>query len=384
MRKILLFAFAAFSVTAIAQETEVPVKKHSVSTNSFWSNWFVSLGADFNAHYSSQEQNVSLNPFSDKRATIGFDVAVGKWFTPGIGLRTKFHGLRGKTVNSERNHPLYNGMNVHEDVLFNLTNMLCGYKPERLYNLIPYVGLGVADNFDEGDPSFTYNVGILNNFNVGKRVALFVDIFAYGANGGLDGIGPNDARLWKRRHSDSVWGVSAGITYNLNKRTWSKTPDVDALMALNRIQVEDLRASLDEQREENERLRELASQTPVAPVTNVAERVETKIEYVSVPLNVFFNIGSSVIASRKDLVAVQNLVDCAKTHGKTILVTGYADSKTGSVAYNQKLSRKRAEVVAEELVTMGIDRNNIEIVAAGGVELLKPDSYNRRVTIELK
>jgi hypothetical protein len=33
---------------------------------------------------------------------------------------------------------------------------------------------------------------------------------------------------------------------------------------------------------------------------------------------------------------------------------------------------------------MGVDRNNIEIVAAGGVKTLSPISYNRRATVEIK
>ena len=58
--------------------------------------------------------------------------------------------------------------------------------------------------------------------------------------------------------------------------------------------------------------------------------------------------------------------------------------KTGSAAYNQKLSQKRAEVVADELVKMGVSRDNIEVVAAGGVDTLTPISYNRRAVVAIK
>ena len=76
------------------------------------------------------------------------------------------------------------------------------------------------------------------------------------------------------------------------------------------------------------------------------------------------------------------LTETAKD-GKFV-VTGYADSKTGSASFNQKLSQKRAETVADELVKMGVSRDNIEIVAAGGVDSLTPISYNRRATVEVK
>ena len=90
------------------------------------------------------------------------------------------------------------------------------------------------------------------------------------------------------------------------------------------------------------------------------------------------------IASRKALVNVKDLVEHAKANGSKIVVTGYADSKTGSAAYNQQLSQKRADVVANELVKMGVNRDNIEVVAAGGVNNISPYSYNRRVTIQVK
>ena len=140
-----------------------------------------------------------------------------------------------------------------------------------------------------------------------------------------------------------------------------------------------LNASLKEQQDENARLRTLLAQQ------KSAENVEKVVkEVVNTPLSVFFNINSSRIASRKDLVNVKDLVEYAKANGSKIVVTGYADSKTGSAAYNQQLSQKRADVVANELVKMGVNRDNIEVVAAGGVNNISPYSYNRRVTIQVK
>lgn len=45
MRKVLMIlAFASASVATMAQEE--PTLKHSVATNSFWSNWFIQAGAN--------------------------------------------------------------------------------------------------------------------------------------------------------------------------------------------------------------------------------------------------------------------------------------------------------------------------------------------------
>ena len=129
---------------------------------------------------------------------------------------------------------------------------------------------------------------------------------------------------------------------------------------------------------ENDRLKNVvAAQKP-------AKEVQTVKEIVAAPVSVFFNIGKSKIASRKDIQNVKDLVEVAKANNSKIVVTGYADSKTGSASFNQKLSEKRANTVVNELVKLGVNRDNIEVKAAGGVNTLSPVSYNRRATVAIK
>lgn len=78
------------------------------------------------------------------------------------------------------------------------------------------------------------------------------------------------------------------------------------------------------------------------------------------------------------------MAEYAKDNNANLLVTGYADSATGKPAYNQKLSEKRAETVANELVKMGVSRDQITTEAKGGVKDLSPISYNRRATVQVK
>lgn len=384
MRKLmLLLAFAGLTTTAaMAQDTEVPRSKYSVATNSFWANWYVSAGLDFNAAYTSQENCSNKNPFSVDRGTFGFDVAVGKWFTPGIGLRTKFQGLWAKQVNTRTNHPSYKFWNLHEDVTFNLSNLFFGYNEKRVWNFIPYVGIGIGRNMSANNYDITYNAGLLNNFRVSKHFTIFLDAYITAVEGSFDGANPDPWRSYDKvsqRHWDKLVGLSVGVTYNLGKCTWEKTPDVDALMAMNREQMDALNASLKEQQDENARLRDMLSkQKPAEKV------VETRTELVSTSQSVFFNIGSSKIASRKDLVNVKEVAEYAKANNKKILVTGYADSKTGSAEFNQQLSEKRAQVVADELVKMGVNRDNIIVEGKGGVDMISPFSYNRRVTVKIQ
>ena len=271
MRKLMLaLAFVGFTATAFAQETTVPVSKYSVSTNSFWSNWFVTVGGDFNAMYTSQEDCCNKNPFSVDRGTFGFDVAVGKWFTPVIGLRTKFQGIWAKQVNTRDDHHSYKNFNVHEDVMFNLHNLFGGYKADRVWNIIPYFGLGYAHNLDSHNGEFSYNFGLLNNFRINNRLGIYFDVYTAWMEGNFDGATPdawNKHGKYTARHWDKMVGASLGLTINLGKTTWEKTPDVAALMAMNKEQVDALNASLKDQQDENARLRDLlANQKPVEKV----------------------------------------------------------------------------------------------------------------------
>lgn len=151
-------------------------------------------------------------------------------------------------------------------------------------------------------------------------------------------------------------------------------------MAMNKEQMDALQSSLKEQQDENARLRDLLAQQKA----NSNVQSDIKEQFVATSQSVFFNIGSSRIASRKDLVNVKEVAEYAKANNRKIVVTGYADSKTGSKAYNQSLSEKRAQVVANELVKMGVNRDNIVVEGKGGVDTISPFSYNRRATVKIQ
>lgn len=391
---MMALALVAMSMTAFAQNTtDVPTRKYHVVTNSFWANWYLQAGFQGNASYTSQQEHgVKGNPFSGTHGDLGFDVAVGKWFTPGMGLRTKFQGIWAKDVFNEASRPAKQFFNVHEDVMFNLNNLFCGYNEKRVWNIIVYPGVGYARTFNDGTATgaMTFHAGVMNTFRVAKHWNVFLDVWGTAADGSLftnqGGVIAEEHNHWageKRfhsRHWDKLVGATVGVTYNLGKCTWEKAPDVDALMAMNQEQLDALNASLKEQQDENARLRELLAQKPTKEVETVVQTVK---EMASTNASVFFNINKSTIASRKDLVNVKEIAEYAVANGSKIVVTGYADSKTGSAAYNQALSERRANTVADELVKMGVNRSNIEVVAAGGVDSLSPYSYNRRATVKI-
>ena len=397
MKKFLMIlAFAIISVASMAQED--PTLKYSVATNSFWHNWFFQVNGAWSAFYSNEEEGVGFakSPLKDFRSAPGFSVALGKWFTPGLGLRTKFSAMDGRSVwseNKENNEVKY--WNAQGQVLFNLSNMLCGYKESRVWNFIPYVGAGIARNCSYNTYELVASAGILNTWKLSKRVLLNLDLnynmcgddfegrIGKGIDGrpkykDLGGIGGDH----EHANHDRWFTGEIGLTFNLGKVGWDKTPDVDAIKALSQSQIDALNAQLNDVNAENARLNAklrdaLANQKP-------AETPKSVREFVMTPISVFFNLDKTDIASQKDLVNIQGVAKYAAENNTNLLVTGYADSATGTPDHNQWLSDERAKTVAEELVKMGVSRDKIETIGKGGVDELSPISFNRRATVQIK
>ncbi|WP_315331504.1 OmpA family protein [Prevotella histicola] len=384
MKKLLVvLALAGVSMTTFAQDDAL-TEKYSVATNSFWSNWFIQIGADWNAWYSDQEhgRNEASSPLKRFRANPGASFAIGNWFTPGIGLRTKVQGIWGKRVGDTDNHAsrLDNGNKywiAQEQVMFNLSNLLCGYNENRVWNVIPFIGAGVGRSMSKDKYATGLSAGIQSSWKLCKNLGVYLEAGWNRYEAGLDGFdSKNDRGFWES-HDNNLY-AEVGLNFNLGKATWSKTPDVEAINAQHQAALDALNAKLRDSEAENARLREeLANQKPAeTPSESVKQLVNT-------PVSVFFNINKSTIASQKDLVNVQALAKYAKDNNNNLLVTGYADSATGTAAYNQKLSERRAATVANELVKMGVENNKISTVGKGGVETLSPISFNRRATVQV-
>ena len=371
MKKVISMMVAAtlFSVlsthaqqTEIVEIAEVPVSKYSVQTNGFWDNWFVSLnaGAQFSCLYPKENQD-----FKD-RITFSGLAYVGKWFTPGMGMRLAYNGYNFQGYNEKLDY-----MNLHLDAMMDVTNVVMGYDAGRLYNMVPYVGMGTVRVFDHNSYAFAFNAGILNTFRLNDSWKVNLELGALFADRDMDGVSGT------KRAFDELFSVTAGITYNIGGDTWNNSPDITALVMMNAAEIASLNEALMQEQANNRVLRNQLSQKPREII-----KEKTVNSCMFAPQSVFFALNSYRIMSNKELVNLKALAEMAKQGGVKLHIVGYADSATGDAAYNQELSLHRAQAVADELVKLGVDRANLVVEGKGGVSMLNPVSYNRRVIIE--
>lgn len=376
---MIVLAFAGISMSSMAQDAD-PVQKYSVATNSFWSNWFIQVGGNWNAWYSGEEhgKNLASSPVEKFRSNPGAAFAIGKWFTPGLGLRTKVQGIWGKTVTDDNNAGNGNKYWVlDEHIMFNLSNLLMGYNENRVWNLVPFVGGGVGRTMTHNLYAMNLSAGIQSTWKVSKLLNIYLEGGWNRFEGDIDGneLVTRTNRGWDS-HDNNLY-AEVGLTFNLGKATWNKVPDVDALKAQYQNEIDGLRNQLNDANAENDRLRNMLANQPKAETPAAVK------EFVQTPISVFFNLNKTNIASQKDLVNVQALAKYAKENNSKLLVNGYADSATGKPAHNQWLSEERAKTVAGELQKMGIDSSNITTKGNGGVDELSPISFNRRATVQV-
>lgn len=384
MKRFLIFLTLMSLTLTTDPQSETPMEKHSVSTNSFWANWFVQANVVGSSFWGSQE--ASAVKFSQLtkgyRTNLGLSIAVGKWFTPGIGLRTKMNGFWGRAIISEDKALNANKYwTLQEQVMLNVSNLLLGYNEQRSWNFIPYAGGGIGHNITSHRNAMGLTLGLLNTFRITKKLAANLDVNYGFYEPDFDGIAACHIEESSLKNKDRIINVEVGLTYRLGNYTWKHSPDVEAMQMLTQSELDALNAQLQDALTENERLN---AELEARPQEQQEVRTDTVARILTAPVSVFFPLNKAVISSRRDLQNVAALADVASRNGARLIVTGYADSQTGNADHNRELSQQRADVVADEIVKMGFDRSKIDIVAAGGVDILNPQPYNRRALVEIK
>lgn len=393
MKKILMvLAIAGVSSVAMAQQKPVLVEqvdiiqiqdKYQVITNPFWSNWFFSIGGGASVMYGDNDQQ--LGSFG-KRISPTLNVAVGKWFTPGLGLRLQYSGLQAKgftmdpSADYARGTQRSNGsykqrfdyMNFHGDVMFNLNALFGGYNQYRVYEIIPYLGAGITHNYTKPHrEALSVNAGIINRFRISNAVDINLELSAMGTEDKFDGTVAG-------KGYDGVFSATLGLTYHFPKRGFQR-PMPQLISA---IELAAMQQQMAQMAAANQQLQSALTAAQNRPV-EISETEVVVQDQDIVPRTVFFTIGSAVVSPREAMNISYLAKQMQESPNTTYTVNGYADSATGTPAFNQALSLKRAQAVVDILVKdYGISAERLKINADGGVDKFGQPILNRVVLVK--
>ena len=360
----MILAFASVSVAGMAQD-EVPVEKYSVATNSFWSNWFWQVNVAGTSFFDNGEK--WHNPIKGYRTNLGASIAVGKWFTPGLGLRTKVNGIWGRQILGEDKKA--NAMKywtVNEQVLFNLSNLFCGWNPKRVFNVTAFLGGGANVAFDNDEVN-----AIANDLRKDGLAQYELEYLWDGTKVRPFGRAGLDLGF---RLSDAVSLLIEGNANILSDKYNSKkagNPDwyFNGLLGL--------------------RINLGKAYTAVAPVIIEKPKVyrtqrdsifENKtVKVAELRRDVFFTINSITVSETEQL-KIKDVADYLKKYPQAkVVVSGYADVGTGNAKINARLAAGRADIVVRDLKEKyGISEDRITYASYGDtVQPFEENDLNR-------
>ncbi len=362
--------------------TELPAcKDHYYSTNR--DNWFIQLGAGIQSPF--VEYNLKEG---DKKHHITpvYNVGFGKWMSPYLGWRLAFN--YGAIHFDDQAYSKGKIANANFDIMWDMCNSLGGVNPNRVFSIVPYVGLGGNYTWDLQSPALNISrengdkvktnswtlpvsAGLQLRFRLSKYVNFFMEGRAMFAGDNFNGVSygaPVDMNI----------SAIGGFTFKLGGdgfKSYNPCNDLAYIAGLN-SQINDLRSEL---ATTASALAVAESQLPCPP-TEVIQQV-TEVSAAPVLTTVRFTINSARI-SNEEMVNVYNIADYLKQNpDMNVTIRGYADKDTGTSAYNLKLSEQRAQAVYDCLTkTYGIDPSRLAVDAAGSnTQLYDQNSWNRIV-----
>lgn len=371
----LLAGAQAINAQEVAQElTYQPDPSQGVLLNRMKDNWFITAEAGASFYIAP----VNVHRAVGDRFMPAASLYAGKWFSPVFGGRfgVNYLGLkglakgpgyvgvlRGETVGNYYKNKFAEIGPVF-DLMVNLTNWWCGYRPGRVYNGTFYVGAGAyftltkhykangeSDGFKHTDHELmTLRAGLINSFRISEQMQISLDLRA----SGLSAL-QNDGGLgWNKK--GLALQAYLGVTYNFKKREWDapvvpvcpEPENCDALRA--RLAAADARiADLEAQ------LRDCLNRP-----------VETVVENNGPLATVYYPIGVSRL-SRENQRVVKAIGQVMMANpDKKYTLTGWADNYTGTDNINMRLRKNRAEGVAKLLKKVGVAESQLNVTTNNG------------------
>lgn len=270
-------------------------------------------------------------------------LGLGYQFSPVFGMRLQANGWQSKGgwsgFRANPGETPYNAtykfkyMAPGVDFMFNLSNLFCGWNPNRVLNVTAFLGGGANIAWDNDEvnelaaimkKTSAYNLeylwdgtkvrpygraGLELAFKVSKSVSLMLE--------GNANITSDKYNSKKAGNPDWYFNALAGLRINLGKSYTKKAKPVEE-----------------------------PAPAPAPKQEYVAPKpapVEKKVEEIR--RDIFFTINSYKIAPAEE-AKIREVVDfLGKNPEAKVVVTGYADKGTGTERINDRIAAKRAAAV---------------------------------------
>ena len=303
-------------------------------------------------------------------------VAVGRQFSPVFGARLAVNAWQSKAgIEAGNTTYKWNWKYVAPgiDLTFNLSNLFCGFNPNRIFNFSVFGGLGANIGWDNqvndiaaaAAALYPYTVaasgasentayawdgtkvrlfgraGVAADFKINDKVSLGLEV---NANTLSDRYNSKKAGNWDW-YFNALAGVkiNLGSTYSTRTIEAPKVPEKVIERVIERV------------------VEKPVPQQVVEPTRAVAEKKEA--EDTKFRRDIFYLKPGKTWIDKSEYHKVKEVADYMKEHPNcTVEVTGYADRGTGNPKINNNLSQRRAQAVANMLIrNYGIKKNRIKV-----------------------
>ena len=352
--------------------------------NRFADNWELNIAGGVSMlinGFGHNEEMTSAPPVNGGRkfydATGGVaEITATKWFNPYAALRLGWMAgylpYEASKTNSSKIAAFDNY--IHVDALWDWTAQFGGYKPNRIYDAVPYVHVGLVYN-----PGYNAAVGgglgYLSRFHIAEHWLINLDL---------------RGTITSARKYGLVSGMSlninalVGVTYRFDRVGWKKVvenPYKETLVALNEAN-KDL---TDKQKDLEKDVADLQEAVKKCEqehndIVNLVDAITNDTSFYGVPdtleLTLYYAINTYELtpfelAHMNTYLRLIGLNDPNYMHMYKVI--GTADAETGTHDLNEHLCWQRANTIREELIKNGVDPENItteiEIVSEGNALL---------------
>lgn len=352
--------------------------------SSWKDNWFMQMGAGMNL---PMVENYLPDGTEKRHITAAYNLGFGKWMTPYLGWRIS--GLYGAIHWDNNVYSKAKYANANFDLMWDMFNSMGGVNTNRVFSIIPFVGLGGTYTWDfndhspairtsYGDKPNQWTLPVSAGLQMRFRLCRYADFFIEGR---AQFYGDNFNNYAYGEPVDINITAIGGFTINFggrNFKAYNPCGDLGYIASLN-DQVNDLRTSLAVC---SAALAEAEAQLPCPEVNpTVVEKPAAAPASDAILLSTVRFARNSAEITDAEMVNVYNVAEWLKENPKqNIVIKGYADEGTGTSDYNMELSRLRAQNVYDVLVDYGINANRLSIQAEGSnTQLYDTNDWNRIV-----